>query len=290
MDPKTSLPAPPARWRARAGFGVGSFGVSLVYTAVGFLQLYFYTKVLGISPARAGTILFIGALGDALVDPLVGWLASHTRTRWGRYRPYLIVGAIPMSLAFIASYLNLHLSESGTFWYALVSLAVFRAAFQLIYMPYTSLIVVVSQDADERSEIESYRSWFIAAGSLAITFGGLPLIGSLGGGDDSRGFLSLAILIGVVCAASFLFSGLVVRELTGSEPLPDIADPVRVVRLLVQNRPFLIVVVATVLAQSAYAMLLSACVNFFDADFGHRELARWPLVASTAAGLVASFV
>ena len=74
-------PSPTGAWRGRLGFGVGGFGVSLVYASVGFLLLYYYTRVLGIPANTAGTILFVGALSDAVLDPVVGWIAGRTRTR-----------------------------------------------------------------------------------------------------------------------------------------------------------------------------------------------------------------
>jgi glycoside/pentoside/hexuronide:cation symporter, GPH family len=275
-----------AAWRNRLGFGVGGFGVALVYSACGVLLLYFYTKVCGLSPKQAGTILFFAALADAVMDPLVGWLASRTRTRWGRYRPYLLFGAVPMSLAFIALFASSALPESEMFRYALVTLVIFRGAFQLIYMPYTSMIAVLSRDADERSDIESWRAWFIAAGSLAVSFYGIALVKDLGDGDDARGFLEVAILIAALCCASFLFTAAVSRELPDSRQTADVSNLLSVARLLVRNHPFCIVVLGTFLAQAAYAIVLSASVTFFEQHFGNRELARWPLTAATAAGLV----
>lgn len=276
-------------WRARLGFGVGGLGVSLVYAAIGVLLLYYYTRVLGMAASDAGTILAIGALSDALLDPIVGWIAGRTRTRWGRYRPYLLFGAIPLSLAFVAVFFDPGLTGRNLFLYSLATLTIFRAAFQFIYMPYTSMVVVLSRDADERSDIEGWRSWFIAAGQLIVSFGGLSAIGWLGQGDDRHGFFLVAAIFGFITACSFLFTGLVTRELSDARHV-DVGDPLKIAALLWRNDQFRIVVMATLSCQIGYAMLLSGALPFIEQYFGHRELTRWPLTAITASALLASFM
>jgi hypothetical protein len=93
-------PAPPLahtplpRYR-RIGYGIGDIGFNLYFTTASLYLLFYYTDVLGLPPATAGWI-FAGALiWDAIIDPLMGWAASRTRSRWGRYRPWLLWGAVP---------------------------------------------------------------------------------------------------------------------------------------------------------------------------------------------------
>jgi len=279
-----------APWRARLGFGVGGFGVALVYATIGVLLLYFYTRVLGMRSDQAGTILAIGALSDAILDPIVGWLAGRTDTRWGRYRPYLLFGGIPLSFALVAVFLDPGLDGQSLFLYCLVTLTIFRAAFQFIYMPYTSLVVVLTRDADERSDIEGWRAWFIAAGQLIVSFGALSAIDWLGAGDDRRGFLLLAVVFATMTAASFMFTGIVTREIRSGGHARDVSDPRRIAQLLWKNDQFRIVVVATLACQTGYAVLLSGALPFVEQAFGHRELSRWPLTALTASALLASFL
>lgn len=276
-------------WRARLGFGVGGLGVALVYASVGVLLLYFYTRVLGLPASDAGTIMAVGALSDAALDPIVGWVAGRTRTRWGRYRPYLLFGAIPLSLAFIAIFIDPGFEGARLFAYCLITLTIFRAAFQFIYMPYTSLVVVLSRDADERSDMEGWRAWFIAAGQLIVSFGGLSAIDWLGAGDDRHGFLTLALIFAVITASAFLFTGAVTRELAVPGQAEDVQNPLRIVSLLWQNDQFRIVAVASLACQIGYAMLLSGALPMIEQYFGSRELSRWPLSALTASALVASF-
>jgi GPH family glycoside/pentoside/hexuronide:cation symporter len=275
--------------RARFAFGVGGFGVSLVYASMGVLLLYFYTHVYGLTPAQAGTTIFVAALCDAVLDPLVGWIVSRTDTRFGRYRPFLIFGSIPMSLAFVAIFVVPPAEPEWRMVLAVCSLATFRGMFQFIYMPYSAMIARLSKDSDERAYIEGWRAWFTSAGSLLISFGGLSLALYFGDGDPHRGFVALAILIGVLSAISFMTCGCLSREIDQGHAQPDVSSPREVIRLLRHNRPFWVVVGASFATQVAYAMLLHASVLYFGKSEGHPEYARWTLAAMTSAGLVASF-
>ena len=79
----------------KVGYGLGIFGPMLGWVAAMQYLMYFYTEVVGISPPQAGLIFLIGMGWDAISDPLIGAVADRTRTRWGRYRPYLLFGAVP---------------------------------------------------------------------------------------------------------------------------------------------------------------------------------------------------
>ena len=83
--------------KVRLGYGIGDTAICFYWSGVGFLLLYFYTDVVGISPILAGSIFMIGMLWDAFTDPFMGYMAERTRTKWGVYRPYLLFGNIPLT-------------------------------------------------------------------------------------------------------------------------------------------------------------------------------------------------
>ena len=92
--------------KVKFGYGVGDTAICFYWGGVGLYLLYFYTDVVGISPALAGIIYGVGMLWDALTDPFMGFLAEKTRTRWGVYRPYLLFGNIPLALSFVLLFLG----------------------------------------------------------------------------------------------------------------------------------------------------------------------------------------
>ncbi|NBK25549.1 MAG: MFS transporter, partial [Spirochaetia bacterium] len=80
--------------RTKLGFGIGDLGGNLFFTIIGFYLLFYFTDVVGLLPALAGTALMIGKIWDAVTDPVTGYLSDRTRTRFGRRRPYMFVGSI----------------------------------------------------------------------------------------------------------------------------------------------------------------------------------------------------
>ena len=99
--------------RASLGYAVGDLGINLYFISTLTYLLYFYTDVLGISAAAAAGVFLVARLVDAVTDPLMGAIAERTRTRWGRLRPYLLFGAIPLGVITVATFTVPDLDESG---------------------------------------------------------------------------------------------------------------------------------------------------------------------------------
>jgi GPH family glycoside/pentoside/hexuronide:cation symporter len=85
-------------WGQKIGYGSGDFALNLYWQGISLYLFYFYTDVLGLPNAMAGLIYAIGSLWDAVTDPAMGYVAERTRTRWGRYRPYLLFTPIPLGV------------------------------------------------------------------------------------------------------------------------------------------------------------------------------------------------
>ena len=108
--PRGLSPAPEQHGAAKLGQGtilgysIGDLGINLNFQLIGFYLAYFYTDVFGISPAHVAGLFLVARIWDAVNDPIMGYIADHTRTRWGKFRPYLLCGAIPLNLVLIACF------------------------------------------------------------------------------------------------------------------------------------------------------------------------------------------
>ncbi|HDD55775.1 MAG TPA: MFS transporter, partial [Chloroflexi bacterium] len=126
-------------------------------------------------PAVAAIPIGVGKVWDFINDPIFGYISDRTRTRWGRRRPYLLFGALPLALTFTMLWYRPDF-ESTTALVAYYSLAyiIFEASATMLYMPYFALTPELTSDYDERTSLTSYRMFFSILGSLlAFT---LPLI------------------------------------------------------------------------------------------------------------------
>nr|WP_246871203.1 glycoside-pentoside-hexuronide (GPH):cation symporter [Pantoea ananatis] len=137
------------------GLGDTSANIFMGMTMM-FLSIY-YTDVFKLSPAVMGTLFLITRLIDAISDPLIGVVADRTRSRHGRYRPWLLWFAVPYGLSCAAVFLSPELGETGRIIYAYTTYIMLVMAFSLVAVPYVSLLGAISADSDERIQINTIR-------------------------------------------------------------------------------------------------------------------------------------
>lgn len=184
--------------RDAAGYGLGDFALNLYWGSLSFFLLYWYTDVVGLPPATAGFVFFIGTFWDALTDPTVGFLAGRNRSRWGRYRPFLFIGAIPLALSFALLLWVPPLQGIALVIALIAAHLVFRTAYTIVSVPYSALSARVSHQSKDRTTLAGARMISATTGSLLITAAGFPLVRYLGDGNERSGFFQLALLAGFV--------------------------------------------------------------------------------------------
>src|SRR5215470_6677879 len=96
--------AQPLSVTEKLGYGLGDCAANFVYQMQINFLLFFYTDVLGITPVAAGTLLLVSRVLDAVEDPIVGAIADRTHTRWGRYRPWVLLSAVPLAIALVLTF------------------------------------------------------------------------------------------------------------------------------------------------------------------------------------------
>ena len=275
----------------KIGYATGIYGVFLAWMMVGLYLLYFYTDVMGLSPSQAGLVFFLASMWDGITDPVMGWLIEKTRTRWGKYRPYLLLAAIPFTASFAAIFFVPDLSGNNLFIWALVLHIVFRTFYTAIYIPYTGLIARLSTDADERSSIAGVKSVFISLAALSISFLGLPAVTYLGGEDEALGFLRVALVCASLGVASLWICFLFTREKAPAEEIVQKqASLGETFRALASNRAFILIFLGVLLFTGCYTIMNKTIVYVFKYDIGDRDAARWALSAIAVAGILSPAV
>ncbi|MFT3727942.1 MAG: glycoside-pentoside-hexuronide (GPH):cation symporter [Terricaulis sp.] len=197
---------------AKAAFGVGDFGLNVVYQGAGFFLLFVYTDVFGVRPSVAGAIYALAMVWDAIIDPLVGVLADRTRTRWGRYRPWILLGAAPLGLSYAAAYWNPGLAGAALVSWLALTHCVLRTAFAVASIPYSSLQARLSGDARERTSLAGFRMIGAACGGLAVATITPVLVARLATADSATGFLYAGGAAGVLVLAALLYVAIALRE------------------------------------------------------------------------------
>lgn len=203
----------------KIGFGSADFGFNLYYTGLNIFLLYYYTDILGIRPAIAGLIFALPLFWDALTDPVMGAIASRTRSRFGSYRPYLLYGALPLAVSFVMMFVAPILFPSAIVLAAALSHIVFRTCYTIVSIPYTAMSARLTDDSGERGTLAGVRIIFAALGGVFTVMLTLPLAGQFGGQDPRLGFAIVAMIYAVIASLIFLVTFSVTRERMDLQPL-----------------------------------------------------------------------
>lgn len=193
----------PLSFKEKLGYGLGDMASNFYLGFFGLYLLYYYTDVYGIAPAAVGFMLLISKFTDAISDPAMGLIADRTESRWGKYRPYLLWGAIPYGLMGVAIFFGPELSPTGKLVYAYLTYIGVMIAFTAMNVPYSALLAVISPLAEERTKATTYRFICAGAGGLFVAAFATPLVNLLGGGDDVIGFRFTIAVFAVVSIILF---------------------------------------------------------------------------------------
>ncbi len=202
----------PLSFKEKLGYGVGDMASNFYLGFFGLFLLYYYTDIYGLAPAAVGLMMLISKIVDAVSDPGMGLIADRTESRWGRYRPYLLFGAIPYGLLGFAIFFGPDLSQTGKLIYAYATYIGVMLAFTLMNVPYSALLAVISPVSEERTKATTYRFVCAGAGGLFVAAFATPLTRILGGGDDVLGFRLTIAVFAVLSIALFWFTFAVTKE------------------------------------------------------------------------------
>lgn len=222
----------------KLAYGAGDFGFSFTDTAIGILFAIFLVDVVGLAPRLAALAVFIGKSWDYINDPIIGYIADRTRTRWGRRRPYLLFGFIPFGLAFAMLWWRPPFeSQIALTAYYAVAFILYDTILTFVSMPFFALTPELTQDYDERTSVTSYRMAFSLFGGLVAFIVPLMMIGTMRPENAGRVF-QMGWVFAIACALPLLITFLGTRERQeyANQEQPGLRESLKAVR---NNRPFM---------------------------------------------------
>mgnify|MGYP001097162290 FL=1 len=198
--------------KTRIGYGFADFGFNLYYTGLNLFLLYYYTDVLEIRPAVAGLIFGLPLIWDAITDPIMGVIASRTRSRYGSYRPYLIYGSVPLAISFVMMFAAPVMFQNHVVLAAAISHVVFRTAYTVVSIPYSARSARIVSDSQERGMLAGVRMIFATLGGLFTVFATLELATYLGDSNLPAGFLGVSLIYATMATLIFTVTFLATTE------------------------------------------------------------------------------
>ncbi|WP_294616388.1 MFS transporter [uncultured Bacteroides sp.] len=256
-----------AKLTEKIGYGLGDMASSMFWKLFGTYLMIFYTDVFGLSAAAVGTMFLITRIWDSAFDPIVGVIADRTRSRWGKFRPYLLWLAVPFGIIGILTFITPDWNPVGKLVYAYVTYSLMMMVYSAINVPYASLLGVMSPNPKERNTLSAYRMVFAYIGSFIALLLFMPLVNFFSGnskelGDQQTGWTMAVVVIAIVCVVLFLGCFAWTKEWV--KPIKKVQNPLKEdLEDLLKNKPWWILLGAGVAALVFNSIRDGATVYYF---------------------------
>lgn len=221
-------------------YGAGDWSLSSFNTLRQIFYAVFLTDVVGIAPGIASFAAVAGIVWDAINDPLMGKLSDRVRTRWGRRRPFLLYGAVPFALAFVALWWAPPWESQWALALHVTLAYILSDTLQtVVSVPYYALTPELTPDYDERTSLTAWRMFFNMGSSLAVAILAPEIVDTTvaAGFTEQQGYLVVASLFGALAVVPLWMIVAFVRERPPAESIdpPSLSETVRATW---QNVPF----------------------------------------------------
>lgn len=258
-------------------YGIGAVGKDMVYMLSASYILYYYQDIMGVSAVAMGVILLIARIFDAFNDPVMGILVAKTKTKWGKFRPWLFIGtvtnAIILYLMFAAPPT---MSGSGLVAYAAVTYILWGVTYTMMDIPYWSMIPAFTKSGSEREGMAALGRSCAGVGSAVVSIFTVMLVATLGKafGDGTNnemiGFKLVAAVVAVLFVVFILITCINIKEKSTVDV--ESTSVKEMFRALVQNDQAMAVVIAIVMINTALYVTQNLVIYFFKYDFSGPDL------------------
>ena len=253
--------------KEKASYGLGAVGKDMVYMLSASYILYYYQDILGVSAIAMGMILMAARVFDAFNDPIMGVIVAKTRTKWGKFRPWLLIGtvlnAIILYFMFAAPPA---LDGGGLVAYAAITYVLWGVTYTMMDIPFWSMIPAFTEGGKERENLSTLARSCAGVGSALVTIITMWCVYALGKGDERSGFARFALILALLFVAFILITCVSIRE----KSTVDVKSPSvkQMFTSLLQNDQAMTVVISIVLINCSLYITSNLVIYFFKYDFG----------------------
>lgn len=250
--------------KEKIGYSLGDLAANLVFQTLMTYLAYFYTDIYGLSPTDSSIImLVVGLIAAFVFNPVIGVLADRTNTRWGKFRPWILLTAIPLGGVALLAFSTPNFSYHGKVIYAIVTYTLLLVFYASNNLPYSALSGVITGDMKERNSMSAYRFVAVMFAQFFVQVFMLGIIKSAGNGDKAVGIEKVMTVLAIVGTIMLLITFLTTKERIIPKPeqkssiKEDLTD-------LMKNRPWVIMLTLTTLVFITLAMKGGSYVYYFE--------------------------
>ena len=199
--------------KMKLSYGLGALGKDYACAIVYIFLMYYFTDILGLAPAFVGTLFLVARMWDAVNDPAMGMIVDNTRSKWGKFRPWIMIGTILNAVTVVGMFTKPEMfSGRSLYMYIAVVYILWGMTYTIMDIPFWSMIPALSEDKKEREEIAVVPRIFASLAWLTLGSFGLPLVAFLGRGNEGRGFSLLSIGIAIIFIITTILTVTNVKE------------------------------------------------------------------------------
>lgn len=269
------------------GYAAGDAANNLTFSMISAFLLIYYTDVAGIAAGTAGTIFLVVRIWGGFTDLIAGRLVDRTETRWGRFRPFLLFGSVPLLAALVVVFsIPGGLGSNGKLVWACVSYALFQLTYSLVNIPYGSLAAAMTQEPEERAKLSTGR---MVAASLIILMIAVVVAPQISGSGDLQHSLTVTtIVFAVVGLGLYLWCFGAARETVARGV--DKVTLRATAAMMRSNRPLIVLCGSTLLFLTGQFALQTVAVYYARNVLGNAALYIVLTVVQTAGSLTAALI
>ncbi|OUR97626.1 hypothetical protein A9Q86_15540 [Flavobacteriales bacterium 33_180_T64] len=198
--------------KEKIGYALGDTSANIAWRTIGPFLPIFYTDVFGLGTVAVATLLLVIRLGDGVTDLVMGTIADRTKTRWGKFRPWLLWTALPFGVALVLQFTTPNLSLSGKLIWAYATSIFYTLAYTANNVPYSALMGVMTSNLKERTQLSSFRFLGAYFGGIIATIGVIVLVDFLGNGNDNLGYQYTMYVLAIILASFSIITFFTTRE------------------------------------------------------------------------------
>ncbi|MDO5520101.1 MAG: melibiose:sodium transporter MelB [bacterium] len=199
-------------WISKLSFGIGAFGKDAVYAIVGTFLLYYLTDIKMVAPAFVGTLFLVARIWDAFNDPFMGMVVDNTRSKFGKFRPWIMIGTVLNAIVLVFLYSNFNMSNTAYLVFVSIFYILWGMTYTIMDIPYWSMVPALSSNIDERNQMAAIPRFFASFAWLVVGSGGLYIVKFLGNGNEATGFSRFALIISLLFIVASIITVLNVKE------------------------------------------------------------------------------
>lgn len=257
---------------SKLSYGIGALGKDLACSIIYLYLMFYYTDVVGLSAAFVGSLFLFARIWDAVTDPVMGLIVDNTHSRFGKFRPWILIGTIINSVVMIGVFVAHEFTGFWLYFYASVSYILWGMTYTIMDIPYWSMIPSLTKEKKDREKIVVIPRLFASLAWLLMGAFGLKAIEWLGNGDNASGFVNVSIIIAIFFIISAVITVVNVKETVDvkvSKPKISFKD---MINIITQNDQLKALIGIVLTFNMAMQLAGGFAIYYFAYAIGNKDL------------------